>query len=123
MRYSTYLNSVEKGEATLHTGTLLPYELVRSAMTTSDTKERKSLDVTWKALEDFTDGRNALVVIDGSGSMYGYGNPRPCDVALSLGIYFAERNTGLFHDHFITFSENPRLVEILEKGKDSADAV
>ncbi len=120
-RYSAYLNSVEKGEATLHTGTLLPYELVRSAMTTSDTKERKSLDVTWKALEDFTDGRNALVVIDGSGSMYGYGNPRPCDVALSLGIYFAERNTGLFHDHFITFSTNPKLVEI--KGKDLTERV
>ena len=120
-RYSEYLNSVEKGEATLHTGTLLPYELVRSAMTTSDTKERKSLDVTWKALEDFTDGRNALVVIDGSGSMYGFGNPRPCDVALSLGIYFAERNTGLFHDHFITFSTNPKLVEI--KGKDLTERV
>ena len=120
-RYSEYLNSVEKGEATIHTGTLLPYELVRSAMTTSDTKERKSLDVTWKALEDFTDGRNALVVIDGSGSMYGFGNPRPCDVALSLGIYFAERNTGLFHDHFITFSTNPKLVEI--KGKDLTERV
>ena len=120
-RYSAYLNSVEKGEATLHTGTLLPYELVRSAMTASDTKERKSLDVTWKALEDFTDGRNALVVIDGSGSMYGFGNPRPCDVALSLGIYFAERNTGMFHDHFITFSTNPKLVEI--KGKDLTERV
>lgn len=120
-RYNTYLNSVEKGEATLHTGTLLPYELVRSAMTATDTKERKSLDVTWKALEDFTDGRNALVVIDGSGSMYGFGNPRPCDIALSLGIYFAERNTGLFHDHFITFSTNPKLVEI--KGKDLTERV
>ena len=121
VRYSTYLNSVEKGEATLHTGTLMPYELVRSAMGGPDKAERKSLDVTWKALEDFTDGRNALVVVDGSGSMYGYGNPRPIDIALSLGIYFAERNTGQFRNHFITFSMNPKLVEI--KGEDFTDRV
>ena len=120
-RYSAYLSKVEKGEATLHTGTLLPYELVRSALSSPDNAERKSLDVTWNALEDFTDGRNALVVIDGSGSMYGRGNPRPADIALSLGIYFAERNSGLFRNYFITFSTNPQLVEI--KGKDFVERV
>ena len=81
-RYQVYLSKVQKGEATLHTGTLMPYELVRSAMTAPDAAERKSLDVTWNALEDFTDGRNALVVIDGSGSMYGCGNPRPAEVLM-----------------------------------------
>lgn len=121
VRYSNFLGKVEKGETTLHTGTLMPYDLVRSAMHRPDPAERRSLDVTWKALEDFSDGRNALAVIDGSGSMYGYGNPRPIDIALSLGIYFAERNTGLFHDHFITFSMNPQLVQI--KGSDLTERV
>ena len=108
-RYSTYLSKVEKGEATLHTGTLMPYELVRSALSAPDTAERRSLDVTWNALEDFTDGRNALVVIDGSGSMYGSGNPRPADIALSLGIYFAERNTGLFHNLILKTAVKNRM--------------
>ncbi|MEQ2455463.1 hypothetical protein [Flavonifractor hominis] len=29
------------------------------------------MDAAWRALEDFTGGENALVVMDGSGSMYG----------------------------------------------------
>lgn len=41
---------------------------------------------------------------------------RPIDAALSLGIYFAEHNKGVFANHFITFSETPQLVEI--KGRD-----
>jgi hypothetical protein len=43
---------------------------------------------------------------------WGCGGIRPIDAALSLGIYFAEHNTGTFANHFITFSETPRLVEI-----------
>ena len=72
-------------------------------------------------MEDFTNDENALAVIDGSGSMYGGVEPIPATVALSLGIYFAERNKGAFKNHFITFSENPQLVEI--KGDDILDKV
>ena len=43
-------------------------------------------------------------------------SPLPAAVALSLGIYFGERTKGGFHNHFITFSHRPQLVEI--KGND-----
>lgn len=115
-RYKAFLSRVEHGEELLHTGTLYPYEIIRplsGAVTPQISKEEaRTLDVTWSALPDYTNGENALVVLDGSGSMYWGGNPLPSSVALSLAIYFAERNTGAFHRHFITFSGNPRLVEI-----------
>ena len=130
-RYHEFLNKVEKGEAQMHTDSLTPYDIVASVLDNSsrwkpdvkaaNAQERKALDVTWKALPDYTCGENALVVVDGSGSMYGYGNPMPAAVALSLGIYFAERNRGQFQNHFITFSEHPRLVKI--KGNDIVDKV
>lgn len=40
-------------------------------------------------------------------------------IALSLGLYFAEHNKGVFSNHFIEFSEKPQLIEI--KGKTFVD--
>ena len=121
-RYCTFMNRVAEGTEHLHTGTLLPYEIIRPFFRENVTNDqRRSIDATWRAQENFAGDENALVVIDGSGSMYCNGDPIPATVALSLGIYFAERNTGAFHNHFITFSEKPRLVEI--KGDDILDKV
>ena len=121
-RYTAFIDRVAEGAEQIHAGTLTPYEIITPFFKRDiSAEERKAIDVTWNAQEDFTGGENALVVIDGSGSMYGGSDPIPATVALSLGIYYAERNTGAFHNHFITFSENPRLVEI--KGKDIFEKV
>ena len=119
-RYGAFLEKVERGEAELHTGTLMPYELVERAYACSE-EERRSLDITWRMLEDFTTDENALVVADGSGSMYWNSKPMPAAVAQSLAIYFAEHNKGKFHNHFLTFSMTPQLVEI--KGDDFVEKV
>ena len=112
-RYGEFMSKVSRGEAQLHTGTLTPYEIIKPFFRNQvSDQEAAAIDATWNAQEDFTGDENALVVIDGSGSMYGYGEPMPATVALSLGIYFAERNVGSFRNHFITFSEKPQLVEI-----------
>lgn len=120
-RYCEYIDNVKNGKAKMHTGVLTPYDVIAPCFNRrSDglsAEERNAMDVTWNALEDFGNDENALAVIDGSGSMY----PRAIAVALSLGIYFAERNKGRFHNHFITFSERPQLVEI--KGSDIAGKV
>lgn len=131
-RYLAYLESVKKGKAKLNASALYPYEIVRAVLpsywqkSALTNEERMSLDVTWNAMlaagEETSENMNALAVVDGSGSMYwGCGSIRPIDAALSLGIYFAEKNKGAFGGHFITFSEHPRLVKI--KGSDISEKV
>ena len=118
-RYCAFLERAESNPAVMNTGTLTPYDVIRPIIHRAEAEieiseeERRSMDITWKALPDYTGAENALAVVDGSGSMYcGFGYT-PATVAQSLGIYFAEHNKGCFHNHFITFSENPRLVRVM----------
>lgn len=129
-RYHAFLQSVSSGEAALHADHVAPYELVapylnvgwyeeESYMRDISEAEKESLNATWASLPDFGSDENALAVIDTSGSMYCDQKPIPAAVALSLGLYFAEHNTGAFKDHFIEFSERPQLIQI--KGDTFAD--
>ncbi|MDE6728576.1 MAG: DUF2828 family protein [Oscillospiraceae bacterium] len=123
-RYLAYLKNVQSGKETMHADTLYPYQIVRGCFDHGLTAgARLSLDTTWKSLPVFGESGNAIAVVDGSGSMYCnyYGGIRPIDAAMSLGIYFAEHNKGVFANRFITFSSTPRLVEI--KGADIVEKV
>ncbi len=120
-RYDRFIQSVKNGEQSYNASTLYPYDIVRQCLDMKiSPEERDTLDAAWNSLPDLTGSKNenAIAVIDGSGSMtWGGGmNVRPIDAALSLGIYFAEHSEGSFANHFITFSQKPRLVEI--KGSD-----
>ena len=131
-RYNAFIGKVSSGEVRLHADTLAPYELVepyindnaytansRSFMRQISEQEKNVLNATWASLPDFGSEENAIAVIDTSGSMYWDAKPKPAAVALSLGLYFAEQNTGLYKNHFIEFSARPQLIEI--KGDTFAD--
>ena len=123
-RYAEFLSKVERGEAKIHTDNVAPYELVdpyltsgwyggnRCFMRNISEEEKRSLNATWASLPDFGGEENAIAVVDTSGSMYCQMGPSPASVALSLGLYFAERNNGIFKNHFIELSERPQLIEI-----------
>lgn len=114
-RYKEYLERLEKGEANVNSDTLYPYELVNKAFKTDlTTSDRTYLNEAWRQLPDYIDGEeNAIAVVDTSGSMsMGDKSPQPKDVALSLGLYMAERNKGEFHNKFITFSNQPEMIEV-----------
>ena len=75
-RYRRFMEQVSAGKKTLHTSSLNPCDLMEQALNfRGSPAERMVLDTTWNALEDFTDGRNALCVVDTSGSMFGWGSP------------------------------------------------
>ena len=127
-RYVSFLNKVSAGEAHMHASAIYPYEVVApflddvnypGFMRKISEEEKMALNATWESLPDFGSDENALAVVDTSGSMYCFGEPKPAHVALSLGLYFAERNKGIFHNHFIEFSRRPQLIEI--KGDTFAD--
>lgn len=130
-RYHAFLDAVSSGEVSLHAGNVAPYELAAPYLTGGwygnggrfmrdiSADEKEALNATWASLPDFGSKENALAVIDTSGSMYRALKPVPAAVALSLGLYFAEHNTGAFKNHFIEFSARPQLIEI--KGDTFAD--
>lgn len=106
-RFLKYLNAVSKGTAKIHSDTLYPYDIVEKILEDEDTSE--VLRVQWDALPDYVQGSaDFLVMADVSGSMIG----RPMASSVGLAIYFAERNTGAYHNLFMTFSEKPQIVEL-----------
>lgn len=106
-RYSKFIEKAEKGEVKINASTLYPNQIYKSVR--SDYS--KTLEALWNQLPDYTNGKNAIVVADTSGSMSG----DPMSVSVSLALYFAERNVGQFQDYFISFSENPKLHKITGK--------
>lgn len=100
-RYNDFIEKAEKGEVKINASTLYPYQIYNSVQNNYS----KTLEALWKQLPDYTQGKNALVVADTSGSMSG----NPMSVSVSLALYFAERNKGVFKNHFISFSDTPRL--------------
>ena len=126
-RYSEYIekltNAVRNGtnDVKINTDTLYPYDIIRPLINAIcsyeniDKNEAKVLDATWKSQKDYFSGsatrENWLAVADVSGSMT-CANMLPMCASVSLAMYTAEHNTGVFADKFITFSERPELVEI-----------
>jgi hypothetical protein len=79
--------------------------------------ERQAWQKYWDNLKDYYNGKEepGIAIVDVSGSMWG----TPLEAAVSMGAYIAERGKGPFQNHFITFSDNPQLVEF--KGVDIYD--
>lgn len=110
-RYREYLESVAKGETKINTGAVYPYDVIKDSVTD------KTADVMWNNLPDYVkDGQGFLPMIDISGSMLspagGKGGTTCMDVAISLGIYLAERNKSAFKDLYLTFTGNSHLVSL-----------
>ena len=107
--------------------TLYPYECVqeayREARRPLGDASRLMANKRWDCLADYFNGAslNALAVVDTSGSMTWHGPVYPIDVAISLGLYCAEKAKGPFHGHYISFASRPELIRT--EGVDFCDKV
>lgn len=116
----------------VNAATLYPYEVVEKAINLMggyyawhrnsvalDNVDRLMINKYWDNLTDYFNGAklDALCMIDTSGSMSG----TPINVATALGMYCAERNQGPWHNHYISFSSCPQLIEVA--GADFCDKV
>lgn len=111
-RYSQFIHKASIGEEKINTQTLYPSDIVKKIRTEG---KNDTLEALWKNLPNYiTDGEQALVVCDTSGSMSSCDlDTQPLDVALALTIYYAERNKNeIWKNHFITFSHEPQLQKI-----------
>lgn len=112
-RRRAFLESPAEGTTTINAGVLYPHEIVHAY---SGEEYDETLERQWSALPDIVQGlENTIAVADGSGSMtarIGGGSCTALSVANALAVYFAERSTGPFLDRYITFSMNPRLVNL-----------
>jgi hypothetical protein len=118
-RRSNFLNALTKGEVKINAGTLYPHDIVHKYSAIyglySDELD-ETIEGLWKSLPNLVDpASRTIVVADGSGSMVSNipgTRVSALSVANALAIYFAERLVGEFENKYITFSENPRLVDL-----------
>ena len=121
-RRREFLGKLAKGDkdVKINAGAVFPHDIVVKYREPGWSCHLKDFDGTleamWKALPNTLGDKPMIVVRDGSGSMtvtvqHG-ANTQAMDVATALAIYCAERLPAGFKDKFITFSENPKLVNL-----------
>ena len=106
-------------EAKVNAAAVYPYDVIKGVSPYGDSHSKTELDVInaqWEALPNYVGDANILPLVDVSGSMTSRpsknSNVTCLDVAVSLGLYLADKNKGKFKDTFLTFSEKPQLLHL-----------
>lgn len=117
--------------------TLYPYEVVAEALKlfrtgsygnmrslpALDDTNRLMVNKYWENLENYFQevAFNGIAVVDTSGSMVSSDASAPINVAISLGLYCAEKAKGPFAGNYISFASRPQLIKT--EGVDFCDKV
>jgi hypothetical protein len=122
-KYSEYVQSLVKGdnpEVKVNASAVYPYDVLKGRIGTYGVKfDKTELDLIqkqWEALPNFVGDASILPLVDVSGSMTspaGKNSKLTClEIAVSLGLYLADKNKGKFKDTFLTFSGSPELLHL-----------
>jgi hypothetical protein len=121
--YAAYVASLVKGdnpEVKVNASVAYPYDVLKGRINaygiTFDKTELDLIEAQWNALPNYVGDANILPLVDVSGSMTctaGKTGKLTClEVAVSLGLYLADKNKGAFKDTFLTFSGKPELMHL-----------
>ncbi len=126
--YAEYVESLKHGDPSvkINAGAIFPYDVLKGLSRSNifddydspvlDPIEREVIIQQWNALENFIGSGSILPLVDVSGSMIcsiGHNTKLTAlDIAISLGLYCADKNQGTFNGTFLTFSGNPELVHL-----------
>lgn len=116
-RFDDYIEKVKNGSTKINSKALYPYEIMhKMGLDTGYSFVRIHYDdvlqAQWDALPDYIGkASDTIAVVDTSSSM----NGTPFEIAMSLGVYLAERNQGVWKNKMITFSSKPQYIELTGK--------
>ena len=122
-KYKEWAEKLVKGDKTVkvNAGAVYPYDVLKGVsnyllgLPSLDNTELDVVVAQWEALPNYIGDANVLPLVDVSGSMVtaiGGSKTTAMDVAVSLGLYCADKNKGKFKDTFLTFSESPQLLNL-----------
>ncbi len=105
--YAEYIAGLQKGERKINASAVYPYDVTKSLRM----GDANVAQAQWDALPNYVGDKKWLPIVDVSGSMgVRIGdNLSALDVAVGLGLYFADKNTGAFKDVFCEFSTTATL--------------
>ena len=117
-KYQEYKDNLTKddGSAKVNAGAVYPYDVLKPLISRgwghkADTTNKEVIKAQWESLENYLGDEAILPMIDVSASMSceAAGNLTCMQVAVSLGLYLADKSTGPFADMFLTFSDRPKI--------------
>ena len=121
-KFAEYVAKLKAGDVDVkvNAAAVYPYDVLKGVMSYHYSKDygQTELDhivAQWNALPNYVGDASILPLVDVSGSMstsIGGGKTTAMDVAVSLGLYLADKNKGKFKDTFLTFSSNPELLHL-----------
>jgi len=112
--FNEWKDGLKEGKTTVKAKQLFPYEIVKEIRERHGQHDDVS-EAQWKVLEDELRKSGVLersvVVVDMSGSMESP-NYLPIDNAIALGLMVSSVVTGEFHNHVISFADNPQFLKL-----------
>lgn len=121
--YTAFLNNASSGEVKVNSSQMFVYEVLKN-MLSYDEQEAQLGEAQWLSLPNFLEGyenTNVVCVADISASMT-TDDCKPMYNSIGLATYFAQRNTGLFANKYVLFSNEAFLME-LPKGLSNRETV